>query len=68
LLKNTRIVVSVMAIFALVLGRLIHRGFFVPAKNTSNALNLYPVARRTVTGSQPTLRFVPAWSQARPRL
>jgi HlyD family secretion protein len=35
----------------LVLGGLIYRDVFVPAKNTSATLNLYSVARRTVTAS-----------------
>lgn len=51
MLKNTRIVVSGLAIVALVLGGLIYHDVFVPAKNTSNALNLYTVARRTVTAT-----------------
>jgi HlyD family secretion protein len=51
LLKNTRLVVSALAIIALVLGGLIYRDIFVPAKNTSGSLNLYTVTRRTVTAS-----------------
>ena len=51
LFRNSRVVVSVLAIFALLLGGLIYRDIFVPAKNTNSALNLYTVARRTVTAS-----------------
>ena len=51
LLSRTRLVVAALAIVALVLGTLIYRDVFVPSKNTSNALNLYTVARRTVTAS-----------------
>lgn len=51
LLRNTRLVVSVLAIVALVLGTLIYRDIFVPAKPASSSLNLYTVARRTVTSS-----------------
>jgi HlyD family secretion protein len=51
LLRNTRLVVSALAIVALILGGLIYRDIFVPAKNTSSSLNLYTVTRRTVTAS-----------------
>ena len=51
LLKNTRVVVAGLAILALVLGTLIYRDMFVPSKNAASALNLYSVARRTVTAS-----------------
>jgi HlyD family secretion protein len=51
LMNRTRIVVAGLAIVALVLGTLIYRDMFVPAKTAANALNLYTVARRTVTAS-----------------
>ena len=44
-------VVAGLAIIALVLGTLIYRDMFVPGKNTASSLNLYTVARRTVTAS-----------------
>jgi HlyD family secretion protein len=50
-LNNTRVVVAGLAIVALILGTLIYRDVFVPAKNTASALNLYTVARRNVTAS-----------------
>ena len=49
--RNTRVVVAGLAAIALVLGGLIYRDVFVPAKNTASTLNLYTVARRTVTAS-----------------
>ena len=51
LLNRTRIVVAGLAIVALVLGTLIYRDMFVSTKNAASALNLYTVARRTVTAS-----------------
>ncbi len=51
MLKNTRLVVAALAAIVLVLGGLIYRDVFVGTKNTSNAVNLYTVARRTVTAS-----------------
>lgn len=51
LVNKTRLVVAGLAIVALVLGALIYRDIFVPSKNTSSALNLYTVARRTVSAS-----------------
>ena len=51
LLNRTRLVVAGLAIVALVLGTLIYRDVFVPSKNAASALNLYTVARRTVTAS-----------------
>jgi HlyD family secretion protein len=51
LLKNTRLVVAGLAAIALVLGGLIYRDVFVGTKNTSSALNLSTVGRRTVTSS-----------------
>ena len=51
LLKNTRLVVAALAIVALVLGTLIYRDMFAPSKNAAGALNLYILARRTVTAS-----------------
>lgn len=51
LLNRTRLVVAGLAIVALVLGTLIYRDIFVPSKNASSALNLYTVARRTVTST-----------------
>lgn len=50
-LKNPRILVAGLAAVALVLGGLIFRDVFVPAKNTASSLNLYTVGRRTVTAS-----------------
>lgn len=50
-LSGTRLVVAALAIVALVLGTLIYRDLFVPSRNAANALNLYTVARRTVTAS-----------------
>ena len=49
--NRTRFIVGGLAIVALVLGTLIYRDMFVPAKNAGSALNLYSVARRTVTAS-----------------
>jgi HlyD family secretion protein len=51
LLKNPRILVAGLAAVALVLGGLIFRDVFVPAKDTASSLNLYTVGRRTVTAS-----------------
>ncbi|HLZ94836.1 MAG TPA: biotin/lipoyl-binding protein [Candidatus Dormibacteraeota bacterium] len=51
LLRNPRILVAGLAAVALVLGALIYRDMFVPAKNASNQLNLYTVGRRTVTAT-----------------
>jgi HlyD family secretion protein len=51
LLKNTRLVVAGLAAIVLVLGGLIYRDVFVGTKNTSSALNLSTVGRRTVTSS-----------------
>jgi HlyD family secretion protein len=51
LMNKTRLVVAGLAIVALVLGTLIYRDMFVPAKSSGNALNLYTVSRRTVTAS-----------------
>ena len=48
-LNRTRLVVAGLAIVALVLGTLIYRDMFVPSKNTGSSLNVYTVARRTVT-------------------
>jgi HlyD family secretion protein len=50
-LNRTRLVVAVLAIAALVLGTFIYRDVFVGSKNTGSSLNLYTVARRTVTAS-----------------
>ncbi|MHB8589880.1 MAG: efflux RND transporter periplasmic adaptor subunit [Candidatus Dormibacteraceae bacterium] len=50
-MKNTRMVVAGLVAIALILGSLIYHDIFVSAKNASNALNLYTVARRTVTSS-----------------
>ena len=50
-LNRTRLIVTGLAIVALVLGALIYRDMFVPSKNAANALSLYTVARRTVTAS-----------------
>lgn len=43
--------VAALAAIALVLGGLIYRDVFVGTKNTASSLNLYTVARRTVTSS-----------------
>jgi len=51
LLNRTRVVVAGLAIIALVLGTLIYRDVFVSTKTAANALNIYTVARRTVTAS-----------------
>ena len=51
LMSRTRLVVAGLAIVALVLGALIYRDIFVPSKTTGSSLNLYTVARRTVTAS-----------------
>ncbi len=51
LMNRTRLLVAGLAIVALVLGTLIYRDMFVPSKNAAAALNLYTVARRTVTAS-----------------
>jgi hypothetical protein len=51
LLKNTRLVVAALAAIALVLGGLIYRDVFVGTKSSSTSVNLYTVARRTVTAS-----------------
>ena len=50
-LNRTRLVVAGLAIVALVLGTLIYRDMFVPSRNTGSSLNLYTVARRTVTST-----------------
>lgn len=50
-LKNPRILVAGLAAIALVLGGLIFRDMFVPAKSTGSTLSLYTVGRRTVTAS-----------------
>jgi HlyD family secretion protein len=49
--NRTRVIVAGLAIVALVLGALIYRDMVVPSKNAGSALNLYTVARRTVTAS-----------------
>jgi HlyD family secretion protein len=49
--KNPRMLVAALAAIALVLGGLIFRDIFVPAKPTSSSLSLYTVGRRTVTAS-----------------
>ena len=51
LLKNTRLVVAGLSILALLLAGLTYRDMFVSTKNAGSALNLYTVARRTVTSS-----------------
>jgi multidrug efflux pump subunit AcrA (membrane-fusion protein) len=51
LLNRSRLIVAALAIVALVLGTLIYRDMFVSTKNAASALNLYTVARRTVTAS-----------------
>ena len=50
-LGNPRVLVAGLAAVALVLGALIYRDMFVPARNAANTLNLYTVGRRTVTAS-----------------
>jgi HlyD family secretion protein len=50
-LNRSRLIVAALAIVALVLGTLIYRDMFVSTKNAASALNLYTVARRTVTAS-----------------
>jgi HlyD family secretion protein len=50
-MNRTRFFVAALAIVALVLGTLIYRDMFVPSKNAASALNIYTVARRTVTAS-----------------
>ena len=50
-LKNPRILVAGLAAIALVLGGLIFRDVFVPAKNAGSSVSLYTVGRRTVTAS-----------------
>ena len=50
-LNRTRLVVAVLAIAALVLGTFIYRDVFVGTNKTGSSLNLYTVARRTVTAS-----------------
>ena len=50
-LKNPRVLVAGLAAIALVLGGLIYRDVFVPAKPAGSTLNLYTVGRRTVTAS-----------------
>jgi HlyD family secretion protein len=51
LLKNSRLIVAGLSAVALILGGLIFRDIFVPGKNASSSLNLYTVARRTVSAS-----------------
>lgn len=51
LLNGTRLIVAALAIVALVLGTLIYRDMFVPAKSAANSLNLYTVSRRNVTST-----------------
>ena len=51
LFSRTRLVVAGLAIVALVLGTLIYRDLFVPGNKTGSSVNLYTVARRTVTSS-----------------
>jgi HlyD family secretion protein len=51
LFSKTRAVVAGLAIVALVLGTLIYRDMFVSGKNAGSSVNLYAVARRTVTAS-----------------
>ncbi len=50
-MNRSRLAVAGLAVVALVLSALIYRDVFVPAKNTGSTLNLYSVARRTVTAS-----------------
>jgi len=49
--RNSRVVVALLAIIALLLGALIYRDMFVPAKTSGSSLNLYTVSRRTVSAS-----------------
>lgn len=49
--RNSRVVVAALAIIALLLGALIYRDIFVPARSSGSSLNLYTVSRRTVTAS-----------------
>ena len=51
MLKRSRLIVAALAAVALVLGGLIYRDVFVGTKNAASSLNLYTVARRTVTSS-----------------
>ena len=51
MLKNSRLIVAGLSAIALILGGLIFRDIFVPGKNASSSLNLYTVARRTVSAS-----------------
>ena len=51
MLKNSRLIVAGLSAVALILGGLIFRDIFVPGKNASSSLNLYTVARRTVSAS-----------------
>ena len=51
MLKNSRLIVAGLSVVALILGGLIFRDIFVPGKNAASAVNLYTVARRTVTAS-----------------
>ena len=50
-LNRTRLVVAGLAVIALLLATFIYRDVFVGSHNTSSSLNLYTVARRTVTAS-----------------
>ncbi|TMD90207.1 MAG: biotin/lipoyl-binding protein [Chloroflexi bacterium] len=50
-MKRSRLIVAALAAVALVLGGLIYRDVFVGTKNAASSLNLYTVARRTVTSS-----------------
>ncbi|HEX2680602.1 MAG TPA: hypothetical protein VHQ03_04855, partial [Candidatus Dormibacteraeota bacterium] len=50
-MNKSRLAVAGLAIAALVLGTLIYRDMFVPAKNSGNTLNLYTVSLHTVTAS-----------------
>ena len=50
-LNRTRLLVAGLAIIALLLGTFIYRDVFVGSKNTGSSVNLYTVARRTVTAS-----------------
>ncbi len=50
-LNRTRLVVAALAILALLLGTFIYRDVFVGSKNTGSSVNLYSIARRTVTAS-----------------
>jgi HlyD family secretion protein len=51
LMNRTRLLVAGLAIVVLILGTLIYRDVFVTTKSTGNTLNLYTIARRTVTAS-----------------